>query len=1034
MSTSSSAFILKLPVELHVEILSRLTVRDQIRAAKAYQYWRSLLLDFATLRKTRYILDLKRDAELGLGSHRLFSSHDNEAGRLRCVLKDWVIKDIYLGPEHETVKKALDPSDPERHKEREYITDCPFLDEPIFSPSEFPLTAFKSQNDEEKDYTEDPLTHAEGIPPFWDLMLQLHVVVVKGGFTPSGLPYPDDWEERKNTIREMLEAIAATLKKADSSWSWPLPREDTGPSGERVVELYFTYPTKPDDPHMEDIYNSMMRHDYIFSAALLDHRVRPRGPEDEKFLAQLRLILNLLIHDWDANLELLAQKLQQLCNKYLQEQEAIRIENHYSQKLKASGGSYGHRDASDNQSLFGRAKRAITSSLFVSDKGAGEQIELTNDITSSSENITPPISPARPDSSKSQHCRPNLDEQSCQVIVVNPSFNSEMRDDEYEVWLEGYFRKALPPSQTSGANGVALHNYEFVKRDNEGGEPAYPQIYLRFETLATSISVSESVQSFMRNLLFLSKNNTIQSSEYIGTEIIPVPGTGFQDAWDREVLAEWWRGASLLWNERYLTDTIDFSAIGPSQGPELLVENLLEVNPLDSMPLGSEATVTRLAVGTSNVTTNVVRVGADSSRHGAQVNAKFQTKVETKIEMKISEPSPAVPAPVQIAQPELPSESGELVSNATTLPQEAAAVSDKQEAGSIGAAGASMSSEAPSLPVLEFVPLMPASSESSAKSMTAVSIDKATRTDDLFGPPEESPIFLPQPKAPTSDRTPNFIQDTTCINDASSCKLEDSINPEPKPVKPLSSLERAKRDFPCPEDYPDDKQYKAKFNRAVDDYILSLKSADEALDRVIKSHTANPSFIFVANSPEGRPLLNRLLVATHRAVITYICSENMIRYATGAAGQSEAENTLDAELDSVQAALAMLGPNPAAMAAATMLKAGRVVYDSKESEAAVKQQREMTAIIRKLWYLHTETYAFLWFTKLESTGEYEFISPFHKYAWTLIRENSPSALERAGSLKTVSNDYFIYLQEQALLVQSLTKDLEVQAKAMLEAL
>ncbi|KAK6359955.1 hypothetical protein TWF696_001079 [Orbilia brochopaga] len=396
-----------------------------------------------------------------------------------------------------------------------------------------------------------------------------------------------------------------------------------------------------------------------------------------------------------------------------------------------------------------------------------------------------------------------------------------------------------------------------------------PGIQLRFETSARCPSNAENVRQLIKRLHFL-RVNARESSEYSRTDIMPVPETDFQEAWDHEVLAEWWRGSSLLWNEGSLSDTVDFSTLGHLQGSELLVENLLEVGPFDSMPSGSEATVTRSAVGMGNVTTNVIRVGADSSKRGAQVNAKFQTKVETKIEMKISESPKAVARAADLNQQAEPSlEPEELNSKSTNGDGPTDTIKDVAQGSDIGG------------------------SESAADGGTASS--------------------------------------------KSAC------------VKPLSPLEQAKKDFPCPEDYPADTEYRAKLKRAVDDYTSSLKSVDDSLQRMINAHSVKPVCAFSANSLEIRLILNKLLVAIHRAILTYICSENMIHSVTGAADQTEAAKSLDMGLDSVEAVLAMLGPNPAAKAAATILKAGRVIYDSKESKAAVKQQRTSeSAAIRPL--------------------------------------------------------------------------------------
>ncbi|KAF3911270.1 hypothetical protein AA313_de0205573 [Arthrobotrys entomopaga] len=46
--------------------------------------------------------------------------------------------------------------------------------------------------------------------------------------------------------------------------------------------------------------------------------------EDEKFRVQLHLVLKLLTFEWEANLELLAIKLQELCQQYLQHKSTLK--------------------------------------------------------------------------------------------------------------------------------------------------------------------------------------------------------------------------------------------------------------------------------------------------------------------------------------------------------------------------------------------------------------------------------------------------------------------------------------------------------------------------------------------------------------------------------------------------------------------------------------------------------------------------------------------------------------------------------------
>ncbi|KAF3913032.1 hypothetical protein ABW21_db0204174 [Orbilia brochopaga] len=291
MSTKFSAPIFVLPTELQVKILSYLSLRDQIRVTKACRYWGFLLLETLSLKRSRYRLHLERDEEPGLGTHRLLSPQYNGGSHLRCTFKDWVMKDIYLGPKHETVERALSPSDPKRHEEREYITDCPFLDEPIYSPPSFTLTMFEPETDQEKLRDGWPVAYADcthlstPVKMYYVVENKIKRVRKRGkararslfkgkrglsgyldgpnGSPANGMlrvpPDPDCERPRRTTIRQLLAGCVESLKSNQPAL------EDTGPSREQVVEFFITYETEP--------LWSEGEHHYFFGAALLHHHL-----------------------------------------------------------------------------------------------------------------------------------------------------------------------------------------------------------------------------------------------------------------------------------------------------------------------------------------------------------------------------------------------------------------------------------------------------------------------------------------------------------------------------------------------------------------------------------------------------------------------------------------------------------------------------------------------------------------------------------------------------------------------------------------
>ena len=75
-------------------------------------------------------------------------------------------------------------------------------------------------------------------------------------------------------------------------------------------------------------------------------------------------------------------------------------------------------------------------------------------------------------------------------------------------------------------------------------------------------------------------------------------------------------------------------------------------------------------------------------------------------------------------------------------------------------------------------------------------------------------------------------------------------------------------------------------------------------------------------------------------MITYICSENVVRYVTGIEADPVGDSIMASGLNGVETVLGFMGPNPAAMAAASVLKAGRSMAEQKKKDAAAEFQRK----------------------------------------------------------------------------------------------
>ncbi|KAK6500981.1 hypothetical protein TWF506_003739 [Arthrobotrys conoides] len=104
----ASPSIPRLPLELHVQIISYLSLEDQIRAAEVCQSWSRIISDSQSMRKSRYCFE-----KTARGIHRLIST---ESQCFRCEVRDTSIREYYF-------------------QGNRLRNDNPFLDEPFFSPT-----------------------------------------------------------------------------------------------------------------------------------------------------------------------------------------------------------------------------------------------------------------------------------------------------------------------------------------------------------------------------------------------------------------------------------------------------------------------------------------------------------------------------------------------------------------------------------------------------------------------------------------------------------------------------------------------------------------------------------------------------------------------------------------------------------------------------------------------------------------------------------------------------------------------------------
>ncbi|KAF3934655.1 hypothetical protein ABW20_dc0103454 [Dactylellina cionopaga] len=781
--------------------------------------------------------------------------------------------------------------------------------------------------------------------------------------------------------------------------------------------------------------------------------------EDERFLVQLQLVLKLLTFEWEANLELLAVKLHELCGKYLQHLETTKpkttnvtvmnedppviapIITKRQPTAKAAKRFVAFLVAPDVPDSEPEAARVDTKELSNGDHGANTAPEAeANDQT---KEVEPPIT---------QLYDENLDPDTCHLIVSHPTFkdslppalvnkqtgeltggptgetagenageavgepsgkldqepsgelNGEPDDhvlgsEDYKSWVNSSLIKVLsthkpPNGKQPAATPEVKNNYEnyyFVNREVTDmlSDTKTTILYIRFENLTILPSLTDEVQHIIRNALYPSHKSITGVPAYIGTEIVPAPNTDFQDVWDREVLAEWYRGAALLWSLEVFEPFTDPKGEADSSGLGGLI---------GALPLGSATSLAQSALAITDVVTDIIEPeDGDGSKKKAVVEAtveakgdsdsKVEAKIEATVEMKITEipdtadASESGPSIIESAI-ESAVEAGKAQLEAKLVESTAAAIG-KSEAAllestlALGKTEASLVESAVALGKSEaaLVESTLADVVDTKASLLESAVDLANSKDSLL----QSAAALGKSK---SGWLGTAIKVGDMVGESMGVDLIDTSDMGDEKETVLTGWEKLKSEFPCPSDYPADKDYKEKFTSSIEDCIPSLKSTETALSKV---------------DPAGGSALN-------------------------------------AGLDGVEKALGFLGPNPAAMVAAGVLKAGREMAEKKKKDAAAAFQGKSTNILRKLWFLTTEVYAFIWFAKPTSDGKYTFPSAFHKSSFKLIREKRVGIYTDEDMPLDLPEDYFIYLHEQTVLLQSYTEELETHAKEMVEGL
>ncbi|KAF3229011.1 hypothetical protein TWF191_002120 [Orbilia oligospora] len=706
----------------------------------------------------------------------------------------------------------------------------------------------------------------------------------------------------------------------------------------------------------------------------------PFDIEAERFLVQLQLALKLLTFEWEANLELLATKLQELCQKYLKHLEQVKsskLSNGVSDVLVNGTNSSG---GSQNSTV----DVVVTPDVPDADSGNGEIVE-SNEISASKVNGLDTKKSDADDStndsevSNTQIYDGNLSHESCHLIISNPMFRNKNNNDGYKAWINenllSVIDLALKSKSVQPADDKEIDiseeygDYTFTYSDDTSSESGTSHLYIRLENLTKAPLTVKSVQYLLQNTLYPSTETISKFTGFAGTELIPVPNTEFQDVWDRETLAEWYRGAALLWDgEPFVQDPAAKGGGGGSGGlPPVagLAGNLLGAIPLSTVAKSAAAITDVSAI--TDVATKIVKSDGETKKEStieAKVETKDQDGTQTTVEAK-----------VEVTVSEVPDTADEGATTPNTLDSTEAGPSTSTieavveaivEAGSeelkeaiVESTAAIQKSEAAlvesTVALAETQTSLVESAVALGKTEAALADSKAAATEVLeskaalvtsaldLGKSKDSllksAISLGKSKFSLFGTVLKFVDKT---GEAFGVDLIDDSLYEDGQANggKLTGWDKVKSEFPCPFDYPPDKEYKLKFTKSIDDCLPSLANAEEALSKIIDIHSPASAPPFSVTSITGRYILNKFLIATHRIVITYICSENVVRYATGIEADAAGGSMMSSGLDGVEKVLGFMGPNPAAMAAAGVLKAGRSMAEQKKKDAAAEFQRK----------------------------------------------------------------------------------------------
>ncbi|KAK6528543.1 hypothetical protein TWF281_009784 [Arthrobotrys megalospora] len=257
MSTTSpsKSSIWILPTELHVQILSHLSIEGQIFAAKCCKLWRDIIVNDHAFRKARY--SSNKDPDLTpthniLSEDRLFGFiyEDGQVESFRCYNlgsinsnkqiknREWQWEPMVgTGYQPERCKKFFESCGGERLKEMEIatwadISNSPFLDEPVFLNSDKPVGSDdeiipvdrKSSAEGENDEPWDPTSAVDSFTELKDagkeeLLATVAVQERSAQWTPAEvmLELPSN-----PTIKELVQIYLVKTKLLELLKDWKI--------------------------------------------------------------------------------------------------------------------------------------------------------------------------------------------------------------------------------------------------------------------------------------------------------------------------------------------------------------------------------------------------------------------------------------------------------------------------------------------------------------------------------------------------------------------------------------------------------------------------------------------------------------------------------------------------------------------------------------------------------------------------------------------------------------------------------------------